>query len=115
MSASERTASLIAYIPILGWIYVLLFQHRKPLPMFHVRQSIGLFGFLLAVFGVWIVIAWLTVWIPYAFTLGIALFNVVIAAFAFGLVVWIMGIVNALRGRMALLPIFGQTANRLLL
>jgi uncharacterized membrane protein len=115
MSDSERYTSLIAYIPILGWIYVLLFHHTKPLPMFHVRQSIGLFVFLLVVFAGWLLLAWVSVWIPYGFTFGIALFNVVIAAFIFGAVMWVKGMINALSGRMSLLPLFGQMANRILL
>jgi uncharacterized membrane protein len=111
MDSSSRVAAVIAYIPVVGWLYVLLFQRHNVFAVFHARQSIGLFVFLLAMFVGWAVITWVLGWIPFAFVIGNALFALVIAAYVFGVFAWIAGILNAARGRVALLPIFGKTAN----
>ena len=111
MESSDRFSAFLAYIPVIGWIYVLLVKRQDPLPMFHVRQSIGLFIFLAASFAAWVVLTWVLGWIPFGFMIGIALFTMIITAFFFGIVTWVVGIVHALQGRMVLLPIFGKMAN----
>jgi uncharacterized membrane protein len=113
MEFSDRFSAFIAYLPVIGWIYVLLQKRRDPLPMFHVRQSIGLFIFLAAFFAGWFAVIWLLSLIPFGFMLGIALFTIVIATFLFGIVAWVTGIFHALQGRRVLLPLFGKLANRL--
>ncbi len=111
MDSSDRISATLAYIPVIGWIYVLILKRQEPLPMFHVRQSIGLFLFLLATFAGWTAFTWVLGWIPYGFMVGVAFFTMVIAAFIFGVVAWITGISHALQGRMVLLPLFGKMAN----
>jgi uncharacterized membrane protein len=111
---SQRFPAFIAYLlPIVGWLYVLLFQRKNHLAMFHVRQSIGLFLFLTLTGVAWIVVTWILTWIPFGFLFGVALFTLVIMAIVVGAVAWILGMINALRGRVALLPIFGQMASHL--
>lgn len=111
MESSDRFAAFLAYIPVVGWLYVLLAKHQNNLPMFHVRQSIGLFVFLAATFAGWVALTWILGWIPFGFMVGIAFFTLVIVAFIFGIVAWVTGIVQALQGRMKLLPLFGKIAN----
>ncbi len=113
IDTSSRIAGAVAYIPVIGWLYVLLTRRQDAFAMFHLRQAVGLIVFLIAMFAGWAVITWLLGWIPYAFILGNALFALVIAAYVFGFFAWIAGIVNASRGRVALLPIFGTMANRI--
>lgn len=113
MGDSSRLSAALAYIPILGWLYVLFFQRKNALAAFHLRQSIGLFLFLVATLLGWAVVAWLLAWVPYLDVLGIAMFTIVMVAYAFGVVVWIQGLVNALRNRLVPLPIFGRWASRL--
>ena len=79
--------------------------------MFHVRQSIGLFVFLAACFAAWAVLTWVLGWIPFGFMVGIGLFTMVIVAFFFGIVAWVIGIMHSLQGRMVILPLFGKMAN----
>lgn len=111
---SQRISAFIAYLfPVVGWVYVLIFQNKSKFAMFHLRQSISLILFLISVFAGWAVVAWLLVWIPLGTNFGVALFPIVILALGFGVVAWIMGMVNALRGKLAYLPIFGHTALRL--
>jgi uncharacterized membrane protein len=114
MSRPSRVPAVLAYlIPVIGWLYVFFFQRKNTLAVYHLRQSIGLFLFLVATLAGWAVIAWVLAWIPYMAVLGIALFTIVIAAYLYGVVAWILGMINALRNRLAPLPLFGQWANRL--
>lgn len=114
METSKRIKALIAYLlPIIGWVYLLIFQRKDQFAMFHLKQAIGNFMLVAAVALGWVVITWGVSWIPYGFLLGIALFSLVMLASAVAVVSWIVGVVNALRGRVAFLPIMGRTAQRL--
>jgi uncharacterized membrane protein len=114
MNTPARLPALLAYlIPVIGWLYVFFFQRKNTFAIFHLRQAVGLFLFLVATIVTWGAIAWVMAWIPYMAVLGIALFTIVIAACLYGLVAWVMGMTNALRNRLVPLPIFGQWANRL--
>lgn len=114
MSQPSRLPAVLVYlIPVIGWLYVFLFQRRNELAVYHLRQSIGLAAFLIAVVAAWGVIAWLITWIPYFAVLGMALFTIVIAAYTYGALAWIMGIINALSSKLTPLPIFGRWADRL--
>jgi uncharacterized membrane protein len=111
MDSSDRLSAFLAYIPVVGWIYVLLAKRQNSLSMFHVRQSIGVFIFLAVTFAAWVVVTWVLGWIPFGFMVGVALFTMVIIAFIFGIIAWLTGIVHALNGRMVILPLFGKMAN----
>ncbi len=113
VNPSSRLAAVVAYVPIVGWLYVLLFCRRDVFAIFHLKQAVGIVVFLVAVFVSWAAITWLLGWIPFAFIFGNALFALVICTYMFGAFAWISGVLNAARGRVALLPIFGRTANRI--
>ena len=114
MNRPSRLPAVLAYlIPVIGWLYVLFFQRKNSFAVYHLRQSIGLCLFLLGALAGWAAIAWVLAWIPYAAVLSIALFAIVIAAYVFGVLAWILGLVNALSDRLAPLPLFGQWASRL--
>lgn len=113
MNYSQRLSAAIGYLPLIGWLYVGLFQRENSLARYHLRQSIGLILYLIAMFLLWVVVAWVLTWVPFLDVIGIALFTLVIAAWMVGVVDWFIGIVNAARGRMTALPLFGEMANRL--
>jgi uncharacterized membrane protein len=113
MSVSDRIAAVVAYLPVVGWLYVLLTQRRNALAMFHLRQAIGLVAFLVAILAGWVVIAWLFAWIPFLLPVSVALFALVTAAYLFGAALWVLGAVNAARGRAVMLPVFGAWASRI--
>ena len=114
MNTSQRFSAFIAYLlPVIGWLYVGLFRRKDPYAMFHLRQAISLVLFLIAVFLGWAVIAYVLTIIPYAVILGVAIFTIVMLAFFCGVVIWIVGMINALKGRIALLPIIGSWGQRL--
>ncbi len=98
----------MAYVPVIGWLYVTIFQREDELAMYHLRQSVGVVLFLIGSLLSWAVIAWLLAWLPYMGAVGIALFTLVIAAYLFGVICWVIGIINALRGQMTPLPGIGH-------
>lgn len=109
----SRISALLAYLPIIGWLYVYFTQSKNAFAMFHLRQSIGLFIFLVGTFIGWVIIAYVLALIPYVIVISMALFAIVIAAYAYGFVLWIMGMLNALRNLAQPLPGIGKRANRL--
>lgn len=114
MNASSRLPAVIVYLlPILGWLYVFFFERKNSLALYHLRQAIGLFVFLIVTFLAWVVVGWLLAWIPYLNVLSIALFALVIAAYLYGIAAWLFGIYNALYASEIPLPPFGQWASRL--
>ena len=113
MDTATRISAVIAYVPVIGWLYGLLLMRRNAFVHFHAKQSLGLFLFLALIFTAWLVVGWLLAWLPYGFLMGVVLFALVVAAAIFGAIVLIIGLSNALRGRIALLPVFGRRANQL--
>jgi len=113
MNNPSRVSAAVAYIPIIGWLYVLFVQRKDALAIFHLRQSIGLFLFLLVVLVGWAVIAWILAWVPYLAVLSASLFALVILAYLYGVIAWVTGLIRALRNQEMPLPVFGNWANRL--
>jgi uncharacterized membrane protein len=113
MSDRERILAFVAYIPVIGWIYIWYANRNAGFALFHLRQSVGLILFLLAVFGSWIAIGWALAWVPYMAVLSIALFALVIASWIFGIIAWLLGVANAFNGKVAYLPVMGEIFNRL--
>jgi hypothetical protein len=113
MKEYSRFPAVLAYLPVIGWLYVYFSKRNNVLAIYHLKQSIGLILFLIATFVGWVVIAWLIAWIPYMVALSAALFAIVFAAYLYGFVATIMGVINALRYRMVPLPGFGRRAERL--
>jgi uncharacterized membrane protein len=113
MNTSNRFPAFLAYIPVIGWLYVLFAERKNPFAMFHLRQSIGLVLFLIGTLAAWFVLAWLLAWIHFGTIFSVAFFTLVIAAYVYGVFAWITGMVNALQGKIRLLPIFGRWANSL--
>lgn len=112
-TTSSTLPAFVAYIPVIGWLYVILFKRQDEFAMFHLRQSIGLFIFLAVMLLGWALLTWIIAWIPYGMLLGVTLFTIVITAFIFGVIAWIMGMIYALQGRVVFLPVFGRMASRM--
>ncbi len=114
MSRSQRILAFLAYLLfVIGWLIVLIFGRRSRFAVYHMKQSIALALFLVAIVVAWGVFTWLTAWLPFLFILGVSSFSIVIAAAVFGLIAWILGMRNALGARMRPLPIVGAWAKRL--
>src|SRR5687768_9770908 len=107
MNQRSRIVAMCAYlIPVFAWLYIFFFERKNLLALYHLKQSIGLLLFLLTTTLGWMVIGWIIAWIPYMSVLSIALFALVLTAYLYGLVAWLMGLSNALRARMVPLPLF---------
>jgi uncharacterized membrane protein len=114
MNRLSRLPAVLTYlVPVIGWLYVIFFQRKNSLAIFHLKQSIGLVLFLATTAASWVLIGWALAWIPYVAVLSIALFAIVLVAFIYGFVAWLLGLSNALSARMAPLPLFGEWASRL--
>ena len=114
MPRSDRFFGFIAYLlPVIGWIYLIIFQRKNHFAQFHLRQAVGLFLFVILVILGWGIVAWLLSWIPYAVIFGMALFSLPLTAVIFGVVAWIIGLVNSLLDREEPLPIIGGFSSRL--
>lgn len=113
MKKRSPLAAVIAYIPVIGWLYVYLFARKDELALFHLRQSIGLALFLIGSFLAWAVVAWILAWMQYIAAMGAALFAFVICAFFFVVLAWILGIINALTAKAKPLPLVGKWSARL--
>ena len=114
MNRSSRLPAVLAYLlPVLGWLYVFVFERRNSFALYHLRQAIGLVVFLVVILVAWGVVGWLLAWIPYLGILSIALFALVVSAYIYGIVAWLIGIFNALSDRESPLPLFGRWASRL--
>ncbi len=115
MNGSRYPAFVAYLLGPLGWLYVGTFQRKNRFAVYHTLQAIGLLLFIVATLIGWYGLAWLLSWIPVAGpTLGIMLFALVIAALLVAVVLWIVGMSYALRGRMAPLPMIGRLIARLL-
>jgi uncharacterized membrane protein len=110
MNSSQRLAAVLAYVPVIGWLYALATQASNRFVVFHLRQGIGLVLFLLTLFAGWAVLTFAISWVSYGFLIANALFAIVLAAFIYGLFALVRGMLNAAQGKTALLPIFGQRA-----
>lgn len=94
--AEGKTTAIIAYITVIGLIIAIILNNDKKnlFAAFHIRQAlgVGLFSLVIGVLNIIPYIGWL------AFAVGsILLF-----------VMWIVGLINALNGKMKPVPVLGQ-------
>jgi uncharacterized membrane protein len=110
----NRVAAFLAYLlPIVGWLFVLLFQRKDRFAAYHACQSLGLQLMLVVMPVGWAVIAWSIAWVPLAGpVLAAALFALVIAAYIAGFVAWVAGMINALNAKIRPVPVFGGWGER---
>jgi uncharacterized membrane protein len=107
-------AAFLAYLlGPLGSLYVLIFRRNDHFAVYHAVQSLGLCLVAIGLFAGWLVIGWLIMWIPLGGVLSFGLFGLVIAGWLFAFVVWIIGMVRALKGEVAALPMVGRWAEGL--
>lgn len=97
----KKTLSVIAYITIIGWIIALVQykNERAPEVRFHLKQSLGvmILGILLSIAMTIIVSI-----VPSLYFLTYV--NLLV------LILWILGIINAVNGAQKQLPVIGSFA-----
>lgn len=116
MSKPKRHAAFLAYLlPVVGWLYVLLFHRKDEFVMYHAKQSVALAMTAVGALAVWAVVAWLVSWLPLVGSIIAAvLFALVILIYIFLPVTWVIGMVYALQAKVKPLPILGRWAERVL-
>ncbi len=107
-------AFLSDLLPVVGSLLVLLFSRRNALALYHACQSLALFlGIILVPVG-WMVFGWLLSFIPLVGPiLAAGLFALVMAAAIAVVIGFIVGVINALRGRFIPIPVFGGWGDNL--
>ena len=87
----------------------MIFRRTDTFAVFHAQQSLRLTIFLVAIPAAWALGAFFVSLIPFVGPLlASATFGLVIAAIITLFIVWIIGMLNALRGRWSLVPMFGE-------
>ena len=114
MSIGSRIKAFLAYLFLaLGGILILLISRKDGFAAFHARQSIALTIVAILAPIIWAPVAYVVGFIPFAGPLlASASFALVIALFIVLIVVWIIGMVRALRAEMSPLPFVGGLATR---
>lgn len=115
MNGPKRHLAFIAYlVPVLGWLYVLLFEKKDGFAVYHAKQAMMLTITAVVTPLIWAVAAWILVWIPFlGGVLAASLFTLVILAYLSLVVIWVVGMVNALQTKEKPLPVVGGWAERI--
>ncbi|WP_202111264.1 DUF4870 domain-containing protein [Sphingobacteruim zhuxiongii] len=94
-----KNIAIIAYLTIIGLIiaFVLNNEKKNEFARFHIRQSLGIFITLFAVS--------IVSYIPY---IG---WIIAIAGVIIGVIMWVIGIMNAANGKQKVVPILGEQYN----
>lgn len=104
---NDALFAVLAYVvPILGPLYVLLARKVRPEAVPHPLQALVLHLSVPVLPLLWAVVAWTISWIPLGGPLvGASLFALVILAYIFAAVCWVIGVVHAIQGKPVLLPL----------
>ncbi|TAJ12325.1 hypothetical protein DMA11_13295 [Marinilabiliaceae bacterium JC017] len=101
METKGKTIALISYITFIGWIIALILrQNERPqseLSRYHLRQAFGIQ--VLAYVGSW-VLGWIAVWFNFFFIVRI--FGILV------FVLWLIGLINAIKGEIKPIPFVGD-------
>ena len=114
MSKPKVLAFLSYLLSILGCFYVLLFERKNKLAVYHAKQSLTIVIVAVGAVVVWLLGTWVLTWIPIVGPLlATALFSQIILLYVFLVVVWVIGIVYALQAKRQPLPLIGKWAEQL--
>jgi uncharacterized membrane protein len=115
VSKPGRNAAFLAYLlPIVGWLYVLLFRKKDEFAVYHAKQSMMLTVTAVGTPAAWAIVAWILSWLPLAGPIiSAALFALVILIYIFLVATWVIGMVYALQAKMEPVPVLGGWAERI--
>jgi uncharacterized membrane protein len=113
-SPNRLLAALAYLIPLIGPLVVVVFDRRNLFAFYHACQALTLVALAIVLPVGWAVISWATAWVPMAGpTMSATTFTIVIAGLVMVLVLSVVGIVNALNGKMTPLFLIGRRGERL--
>jgi uncharacterized membrane protein len=115
VSKPGRNAAFLAYLlPIVGWLYVLLFRKKDEFAVYHAKQSMVLTMTAVGAPAAWALFAWIVAWLPLAGPIiSAALFALVILIYIFLAATWVIGMVYVLQAKMKPVPVLGGWAERI--
>ena len=115
MKAPKRYLAVIAYlVPVLGWLYILLFQKEEKFAVYHAKQSLVLTITAVLAPVTWAVVAWILALVPLVGPVtAVSVFALVILVYISLAVIWVIGMIYALRAKMKPLPVFGGWAEKI--
>ena len=115
MSKPGRNAAFLAYLlPIVGWLYVLLFRRKDEFALYHAKQSMMLTVTAVGAPTVWALFAWIVSWLPLAGPIiAAAFFALVILIYIFLAATWVIGMAYALQAKIEPVPVLGGWAERI--
>ena len=115
MRTESRLAPILAWLlPLVGWAWLWLNCREDDRARQVLREAIALWLALLGALLAWVIVAWLLTWLPFLGPLvALASFSLVLAAWLVLAVLWLMGLLRALRGDASPLPLLGRITRRL--
>jgi uncharacterized membrane protein len=116
MKRSETALlSLVCYlIPVLGPLYLLVQKRDSRFARVHAQQMLALVVSLVVLLAGWVVVSWVVAWIPLAGPLVAAMLSALaITGLMMGAVLWLIGLLEALRGSETALPVIWNVSRRL--
>ncbi len=114
MRESEKYIAFLAYfIPVVGWLYVLLFRRKSGFATYHAKQSLALTLLALGSLVVWAIAAWAFAWLPLVGPImSVILFTMVMVVYMIVAIDWVVGMVYALQTRLEPIPFIGGWVER---
>jgi uncharacterized membrane protein len=114
VKASEKYLAFLAYfIPIGGWLYILLFRRERGFARYHAKQSLALTLLAIGSLIVWAIAAWVFAWVPLVGPIiSVLLFTMVMVVYVIVAIDWVLGMVYALQTRLEPIPFIGGWAER---
>ena len=115
MTTTNKVIAFLSYLLLVpGWLFVLIFRRKQPAELQHARQSLLINLVPILFYLVWLLFTWLVVAIPIMGPLvAWFAFAILIAVCVVLIVLWLVGMIRALRGDQNPLAIVGTWAAKL--
>lgn len=115
MTSTNKIFAFLSYLLLIpGWLFVIIFRRKHPSELRHARQSMVITFMPLIGLVLWFLLTWIAFVIPtFGPLFAWFFFAVLIAVGIFLVVIWIIGMIRALRGNEKPLAVVGDWAARL--
>lgn len=112
---SNKLSALLAYLLFFfGWIYVFVSHKEDKLALYHTKQSIMIVLVAIGAPLLWLVVAWILMWIPFLGpVLAMSFFAFVIITYMALAVAWVTGMLYAWQAQTKPVPLVGKWGERL--